>query len=815
MSTNRRFTVRASIRRAWCAAALLVCLAVCPSQAQHWAFSPPIRPAVPAVSQAGRVRNPVDAFIVRGLEARGLSPSPPADSVTLLRRVTVDLTGLPPTPGEIAKFLADRSPHAYETVVERLLRSPHFGERWAQHWLDVVRFAESNGYEHDADRVQAWRYRDWVVGAFNSDKPYDRFIREQVAGDLLAPNDFDACVATGFLRAGPMHITGGNLDPTEMRQEWLTEAVSGIGNAVLGLTIGCARCHNHKYDPIPQADYYRLQACFAATANNDETRATDAEKRKFTEASSAIDERVKPIEAQIAVIEKPYRERLREQKRLGLAPEYRAALAIDPARRSAQAKKLAGEAGTQLAISWDEVVNALSPADREKRSALRQRMFAIQRELPSPLPEAEGVGDVLRPPEAARILIRGDVHNPGPVVTPGFPTCLSRENAPSAPSGNPRLALANWLTDPDNALTSRVFVNRVWHYLFGRGLVATPNDFGTHGEAPSNPAVLDWLATTFTAGSPSAPSAGRNALYSCGWSMKSLIRLIVTSSTYRQACAFDKAAAAVDPDNRLLWRMNRKRMDAEALRDSILAVAGTLNLETSGPSVRVPLEPEVYATIFTESEPDNLWPPTPDVRQHTRRSLYLFRKRNVRLPMLAVFDQPDMMSSCAARGQTVHALQALTLVNSNFMRAQSFALARRLCREMPAGKPTGLHPAHHFGSGNVERNATSAARKKAPSSSAARGGESKAAIRPRGSAAGPRVARLFLLALGRPARPDELRATERFLADQTALLRRRAAKGELPAVDGGAPAGEDAAAFTALADLCLATLNLNEFVNVR
>ncbi len=752
--------------------------------AQHWAFQRPIVPAVPRVKQARWVKNPVDAFVLNKLEERGLSPSQQSDKRTLLRRVTFDLTGLPPTSAEIAEFVADDSAGAYEIVVARLLNSKHFGERWAQHWLDVVRFGESNGYEHDLDRPQAWRYRDWVVDALNADKPFDRFIREQVAGDLLAPNDFNSRVATGFLRTGPYHITGGNLDPAEMRQEWLTEAVAGIGNGILGLTINCARCHDHKFDPIPQTDYYRLQAFFVSAANLDETRATAAEKQKFEAAVKAIKERAKPIDAQIAAIEKPYRVTLREQKRQALAPEYKAALAVDAAKRTPAEKKLASESSTQLNLSWDEVVNALRPDDRAKRSALRQQIFAIEREMPGPLPEAQGVADGTTPAPAMRLLVRGDVHNPGPVVSPGFPACIAKDEVAQTNAGaeNPRLSLARWLSSPENALTSRVFVNRIWHSLFGRGLVATPNDFGRNGLAPTHPELLDWLATSF-AKSRIASQSGSD--FGCDWSVKSIIHLLVTSNTYRQACQFDSAKAVVDPDNRLLWRMNRKRLDAESLRDSILATVGTLNLEIGGPSVRIPLEPEVYDTIFTEFEPDNLWPTTPDPRQHTRRSLYLFRKRNVRLPMLAIFDQPDMMSSCAARGQTVHALQALTLVNSEFMRKQSYLVARRILADTGSRQSAGTR---------------------------ARVG-SRSALEKTGDR--DRIERLFVLALGRPPHADELKSTERFLGQQTALIRSRIARKEPVAVPADLPSQGDLASYIALSDLCLATLNLNEFMYLR
>lgn len=733
---------------------------------RHWAFVPPRVPPVPRVKNARWVRNPIDAFVLAELEKRGLAPNPPADRLTLLRRVTIDLTGLPPTPEEIAAFLADPTPNAYEKAVDRLLASPRYGERWAQHWLDVVRFAETNGFEADADRPQAWRYRDYVVDAFNRDLPYDRFLVEQIAGDELDPNDFRLRVATGFLRAGPQHVVGGNQEPEVNRQEWLTEAVTGIGAAVLGLTIQCARCHDHKYDPIPQADYYRLQAFFAAAENAELRSASPGEEDAYRKAVQAHRERLRPVQQEIAELERPYRERLRQQKLARLDPEYREALAVPEAKRTPEQKRRAQDAEAMLKIAWDELVAALPPDVRERRAALRKRMHAIELEAPEPLPAAQGVADTLLPPPPTRILVRGDVHTPGPEVQPGFPAVLAAGPAraaapatlpPGVRSTGRRLALARWLARPDHPLTARVMVNRVWQHLFGRGIVATPNDFGRNGRPPTHPELLDWLALRF-AGRIALPGEHRPA----AWSLKSLIRSIVTSATYRQSAAWDSRKARLDPANRWLWRMNRRRLDAEAVRDSVLQAAGTLNLQMGGPSVRVPLEPEVYAMIFTEGEPDNLWPVTPDPRQHVRRSLYLLRKRNVRLPLFVVLDQPDRMTPCAAREQSVHALQALTLMNSDFMQEQSRALAGRVLREAP--------------------------------------GETSA-----------RIQRLFLLTLARPPKPREMEATLRFLREQTALLRARAERGEPLLLPTGAPVA-DPAEGAAWVDLCLAMLNLNEFV---
>ncbi len=665
---------------------------------RHWSFHPPARPRVPPVRGTAWVRNPIDAFMLAKLEAAGQSPAAEADRRTLIRRLTFDLNGLPPTSWEVEAFVNDTSLNAYERVVARLLASPRYGERWAQHWLDVVRFAETNGYELDGDRPQAWRYRDWVVRALNHDKAYDRFLVEQIAGDEVDPNDFELRVATGFLRAGPRHVVGGNLDPRELRQEWLTEAVQGLGSAVLGLTVQCARCHDHKFDPIPQADFYRLQAFFAGTTEVDFSRPTAAEQATFDNATKTLKSRLKPIQDDLAVIEKPYREKLRQQKYERLDLEFRQAFDTPATQRTPQQHQLAKDAQRLMAVSWDEVVAVLTPHDKEKRAGLRNQLHALERQAPVPLPAAPGVGETLTPRPVTHVLVRGEYTKLGERVEPGIVACLGPIALDQASNGTvqTRLRLADWLAQPGHPLTSRVMVNRLWQHHFGKGLVATPNDFGRNGRPPSHPELLDWLATEFV---------------DQGWRLKPLHWLMVTSSAYRQ-------------------QQPPRRLDAEALRDAMLAVAGTLNDEIGGPAVRVPLEPEVYDQIFTEGEPDNLWPVTPDPRQHLRRSLYLLHKRNVKLPMLAVFDQPDLMSSCAARGQSVHALQALTLLNSDFVQQQSTAFARRMLRINPA----------------------------------------------------ERIDQLHQIAFGRAASSHEREATQRFLREQSSLHRRaRSSEAELAA----------------------------------
>ena len=724
--------------------------AVSPPKTTHWSFQPIRKPAPPnAVSgrNSGSLvpRHPIDAFVESRLKERGLASAPQADRRTLIRRLTLDLTGIPPTYEATQEFLKDRSPGAYENLVDRLLASPQFGVRWAQHWLDVARFGETNGFEVDGDRAQAWRYRDWVVDALNSDLPYDRFITLQIAGDLLEPQSFASRVATGFLRAGPQHIVGGNQDRAELRQEWLTEAVTGIGAGILGLTIQCARCHDHKFDPIPQTDYYRLQAYFAAVSSRDWKPENPAEELRIKAAREAIETRQRPINEAIAAIEKPHRERLMAERRAALTRAQSDALAVAPAQRTAAQRRLAEEAQTALKISWDQLVAVIPPHERVRRSALRRQLFDIDLERPEPAPVAPGVAEATGGAVATHVLIRGDIHTPGPRVTEGVPAVLARETQPRAEG---RIALAGWLTDSRNPLTARVYVNRVWKHLFGRGIVATPNDFGRFGAAPTHPELLDWLAATFT-----APETG-DAARGCGNRLKQLIRLIVTSRTYRQSSNPTGPGVKRDPSNELFWRQNRERLDAEALRDSMLTAAGSINPKLGGPPVRVPLEPEVYDQIFTEGEPDNLWEVTPDRTEHRRRTLYLLRKRNVRLPLLAVFDQPDMMTSCGARQSSIHALQALSLMNSDFARQRAAEVADRL-------------------------------------------------LSSRATADAARITQLFRWLLQRDPTAVEVRAAGRLLSAT------RQASGPPGSVSNGS------AERTAWNELALGTLNLNEFAFVR
>lgn len=622
-----------------------------------WSFQKPVRPDVPKLAT-----HPVDAFLLDKLQSKSWTLSKPLGKSALLRRVTIDLTGLPPTTAELDAFLADNSPNAYEKVVDRLMASPAYGERWGLKWLDVVRYADTNGFELDAERTHAWRYRDYVIDAFNSNKPYDRFVKEQVAGDEIYPGDAAALVATGFLRAGPEHVVGGNQDDEMNRQEVLVEMTAGIGGPFLGLTLNCARCHNHKFDPILQSDYYRLQAVFGSTKGDELLIASKEEDKRYADAVLAHAAKIDPIKKAIAEIEKPHRERLKLANRAKVEPRLLAALDKPKDQRTAEEKILAKNAEDQIAPSWDEVLAELTPEEKQRRVALRQQMHAINLDEPEPAAKAYAVSTTEKP-VPTHILKVGDHKQKLAEVTPGVPLVIANGfEVPAGLSGR-RRALAEWLVSPDHPLTARVMVNRIWQLRMGAGIVRTPNDFGALGERPTHPQLLDWLATEFVA---------RN------WSIKAIDKLILTSAAYRQSADPDPAKLKADPENRFYWRANRRRLEGESLRDNILAVSGMLNPKRGGRPIKTPIEPEVYDLIFTEYETDNLWPLPKDRSEIYRRSIYLLNKRTVRLPMMANFDQPDTMTSCPVRPVSTHALQSLSLLNSDFMQEQARAFSKRI-----------------------------------------------------------------------------------------------------------------------------------------
>jgi hypothetical protein len=542
---------------------------------KYWAYVPVKRPAVPVVKDVAWVHSPIDAFLLARLEEKGLTPAAPADRHALVRRVYFDLLGLPPTPEEVDAFVADQADDAYERLVDRLLASPHYGEKWARHWLDLVRYAETNGFEFDEVKPFIWRYRDYVIDAFNSNKPYDQFVREQIAGDRLGPATPESLIATGFYRLGQWD--GGAADRLQHKYEVLDSILSTTGQVFLGMSLGCARCHDHKKDPIGHRDYYRLLAFF----HN---------------------------------------------------------LSDFPAKKTTQVKLPSGEGNATVS----------------------------------------GVVEFGSAPTF--VLMRGNPKVRGDRVDPGFPEVLVP--AKQAPVTGGRLALADWLTDPANPLTARVMVNRLWQHHFGRGIVPTPNEFGKQGEPPTHPELLDWLASEFVAG---------------GWNIKAMHRLMLTSSAYRMSSKADAKALTVDPANMLFWRFNMRRLSSEEIRDAVLAASGRLNVKMAGPSMYPPIPKAVLAG---QARPGQGWKTsTPD--EAARRSIYIFVKRSLLVPVLAQFDQADTDASCPVRFTTTVPTQALGLLNDEFSNEQARVFAKRLRAEAPEGLEAQVVRAIRLATGRV------------------------------------------------------------------------------------------------------------------
>ncbi|MBA4065591.1 MAG: hypothetical protein C0501_18130 [Isosphaera sp.] len=611
-----------------------------------WAFRPVAPVAVPGTRHPAR--NAVDGFVFARLEKEGLSPAPEAGKLALLRRVTFDLTGLPPTPDEVAAFLADTSADAYEKLVDRLLASPRYAERQARFWLDLVRYAESDGYRADFPRPQAWRYRDYVVRSFAADKPFDRFVREQLAGDELYPADPDALIATGFLRLGIYEY-----NQRDVRGQWaaiLNDLTDVTGDALLGLGVGCARCHDHKFDPLLQKDYFALQSFFAGIAMRDEpVFASPAAKAEYDSKLAAWEAKTAEVRAKIDALLEPIRKKEMAVAAGKFPADIQPIFAKAPADRTPGERQLYDLAYRQVEYEFDRAPAKLKGEQKAEYDRLKKELDAVAKPAD---PDAMVTRDL--GPVAAETRMGGGRQKPV-TVDPAFPTVLGGP-LPTIKGGEQttgrRAALAEWLTRPDHPLTARVLVNRVWQQHFGTGLVATPSDYGTLGEKPTHPELLDHLAAEFVRG---------------GWKLKPLHRLIVTSATYRQSSAVPATSAAKnDPDARLLWRMTVRRLDAEQVRDALLATSGELKLDAGGPSVPA-------------GEP--------------RRSVFTKVIRNTPDPLLASFDAADGILGCAKRNVTVTPTQSLLLLNGGFGLARAKAFATRV---MPAdGKdaPEGVRKA--------------------------------------------------------------------------------------------------------------------------
>lgn len=595
-----------------------------PTDREHWAFQPVQRPDVPTVKGTTWVRNPIDAFVLAKLEAKGWQPNAPAERAALLRRVYLDVIGLPPTPAEQDALLKEETPGAWERLIEQLLASPHYGERWGRHWLDQARYAETNGYERDATKPSVWKYRDYVISALNTDKPFDRFILEQLAGDELDDMSAETLIATGFQRLGPWDDEPA--DPLEDRFDQLDDMVSTTAQVFLGLTLGCARCHNHKFEPLTQHDYYRMVAVFGP-------------------------------------LQRPQNGRMELDSPAGSPAEVKAQTERDQ-QIAALTRETTSQHAALFASAPSSPLSMLFNLNRSLDQTARLQWDIAQLKLTTPdLPRGYFLKEPMTQPSAARLLVRGKATRPGPVVQPGMPAVLVSQQ-PAFPVSGPRsslrrLTLAQWIASPQNPLTARVIVNRIWQFHFGEGLIRTPSDFGTNGERPTHPELLDWLADRFVQD---------------GWSIKKLHRLILTSNAYQMSKRWNAAYGAEDPENRLLWRMHNRRLEVEAMRDSILAVTGQLDRAMYGPSI-FPHVPK--AALEGHSDPDKIWPRF-DERQAARRTVYSHVKRSMIVPFLEVLDLCDTTRTAAKRNVTTIAPQALTLMNSEFTNRQAQHFAARL-----------------------------------------------------------------------------------------------------------------------------------------
>ncbi len=646
-----------------------------------WAFRKPVRPPVPTVEHSAWAQNPIDAFIMQKLEAKGLKPAPAASKLTLVRRAYFDLLGLPPTPDEVRNFIEDPSPKAYKKLVDHLLASPHYGERWGRYWLDVVRYADSSGFEGDLYFPNAWRYRDYVIQSFNEDKPYNQFVQEQIAADEIWPNDAELegsyilpqrkqldlqrRIGTGFYTIGPMDPTSP-LNGEQLRYERLTDMADTTGAAFLGLTIGCARCHDHKFDPIPQRDYYRLQAVFAGSEEK-EIPIVDPAKVITFRKSAAEFLVMEDLRSAAGRLDDQVRKRVIKRLEAGLPREVVEAHGVAAEKRCPKQQELAQiYAAAMNGVTNKDMQKAYTADERSEREKMVRQLGEALLKAPKPYAKATVLGHSDIVPDVC-IAMRGNFRNKGERVGPGFPSALGDGKDLVEPAERPfvpqrRKALALWLTQPDHPLTSRVMVNRIWQGHFGRGIVNTPNDFGRQGDPPTHPELLDWLATEFVAR---------------GWSVKAMHRLMMLSSTYQMSGAYDEANARTDPNNKYFWRMNRRRLEAEAVRDAVLASAGTLNLKMGGPPVIPPLSSGELSGLEDWSQ----WPATSDLAESLRRSVYLYSKRTFRIPLLETFDLPDSSLSCPRRDASNVAPQALTLMNNPFIYSQAQAFAARLLKE--------------------------------------------------------------------------------------------------------------------------------------
>jgi hypothetical protein len=681
-----------------------------------WAFQKPAKAALPKTGDPGWDTHPVDAFLHKTQIEKGLKPAPLADKQTLLRRAYLDLTGLPPTPEESASFLADNSPRAWENLIDRLLDSPHYGERWGRHWLDVARYADSNGYEHDFDRPNAWRYRDYVIKAFNDDKPYNTFLEEQFAGDEVENVTRDTLIATAFLR-NYAKVGFREKDNPNYRFEYLDDMIATIGRGVLGLTVQCARCHNHKFDPIGQKDYYTLQASLWGYVEYDHPLVPTPEAKAYEAKMKDIESHAKPLKDAVKLLDQPFREKVLAEKYKKWPANIQEAINTPEDKRTPGQVLLANQIIRTTNATPAEIERLMPKELVEKKRSLEATIRDIEKEKPKAIPLAmgitdgdyrytpDGAGDEPAPgkgirqeatggsflcdgsapyaPPPSYFLHGGDMYSKGSVMKPRFVTILDDGTLPyeiqpaSKRTSGRRLALARWLGSRNNPLTARVIVNRLWHHHFGRGIVTSLDNFGKVGEPPTHPELLDWLAVDFMDN---------------GWSIKKFHKLVMTSRAYRLSSQFsDDNNMLKDADNFYWWRFKAQRLEAEIVRDNILAVSGSLNRTMGGAAVFPELTREVLASMDK-----GIWRQKDDGPEVWRRSVYVYRKRGLPLPFFEVFDLPDQNISCGRRNVSTVPTQALTLLNNEWVLNQARRLADRIATEAPSGPQAQIERAYRL-----------------------------------------------------------------------------------------------------------------------
>lgn len=760
----------------------------------HWAFNVPVRPRLPKVKNPKWVRTPIDVFIAAQHEKQGLVPAPEASRRVFIRRLTLDLTGLPPSPQEIAAFLADTSSNAYERLVDRLLASPQYGVRWGRHWLDLARWAETEGYEANELRPAAWRYRDYVIESFNQDKPYDEFLRQQIAGDEMIPYSDENLIATGFLASG--RLNNEEEDKPLQRYDMLVDLTNATASVTMGLTLNCAQCHDHKFDPITQRDYYRLQAFFVKGQVN-RLLLKDPNLWESYEKSARSEVEVLQSAKQLdSLLFGPVRARLMEEAQKNLSPELAEALAVPPDKRTSEQSELAKKAEKEIEVTNEKLAEALEEGDRKLFRELANKISTLERALQDKKPHAWGFYspatsphqvEILPPvgryplpydPEQlkeseARIFDRGDVQQPGLEVEAGWPEVLRFK--PEASMGNTsRLALVDWLTSRSHPLLARVWVNYIWQQHFGRGLVETAGDFGLLSSPPTHPQLLDWLATE---------------LMERGWSGKQIHRLIVLSNTYRQGGQADSRNAKLDPDNKYWWHWSPRRLEAEAIRDAVLAVSGELDGRLGGPSVSFGSSSAADGGELDPTFAEQNLGSKHEVRK-PRRSVYMRQLRDNPPVMQDLFDGPSATESCPRRHVSTVALQPLYMLNNPFILQQAKLFAKRVMK--------------HAGQDSLRQIQTA-----------------------------------FALALGRPPEPGDVQDAQAFMNDYTARNEpfrnkgrqappsvSRNEPGEIPdnteagtgtstsgnGVELGSTREIDVEPPVGLVHFCHALLNLNEFV---